>query len=214
MFSRAVVFNRRLHLPGRAVASGAARQLLGEVLQIFGTHIAKIDVHKPFAYLAGELLDKAGWYLSISHCSGVVVVALSNKPVGVDVEPISQSRNWLGMAREFYCPAEAAQLAQLEYEELRYQFLRSWVLKEAYIKMAQKDLFEGLTKVEVNGNQLILHEEGRWASTPHAWTCSTQEHVFGLFCGESVELEHLSSTSSVVELALNWERAVVREGAV
>lgn len=68
---------------------------------------------------------------NISHAGDFAVLALSQQPVGVDLERI-RPLDWQRIALRFFHPQERAYLAQSSEPE--NDFFRIWTLKESYLK--------------------------------------------------------------------------------
>lgn len=74
------------------------------------------------------VLSDGSAFISIAHCDDYVVCAVSEKPVGIDIEKIRPVKP--GMADKV-CTAEELQYVQ--QDETR--FFEIWTAKEAYFKM-------------------------------------------------------------------------------
>ncbi|MDE7082467.1 MAG: 4'-phosphopantetheinyl transferase superfamily protein [Clostridia bacterium] len=85
-------------------------------------------------------------YFSISHSGKVAVIALSNSPVGVDVE-LFKRRKFESIVSRF---------TDREKSEINVDFnafLRNWTAKEAFVKMNGGTLAMDLKKLEfIDGN--------------------------------------------------------------
>lgn len=69
-------------------------------------------------------------HVSISHCAGAVAVAVSDAPVGIDVERI---RPWDRFAaRRMLHPTEIGRVEQASDPDR--EFFRYWTAKESYVK--------------------------------------------------------------------------------
>jgi 4'-phosphopantetheinyl transferase len=90
-----------------------------------------------------------GPHFSLSHSAELALVAVSpDRPVGVDLEWISDERDVDGVARRAFGPAELAQLAGA-HGRARYElFFRVWTCKEACLKEGGRGI-AGLTEIEV-----------------------------------------------------------------
>lgn len=72
-------------------------------------------------------------HFNLSHSGDYVVVAVSDSPVGIDVE--HKTKCYETLAQRFFCEEECADIMSLDTEEERKQrFLEYWTGKEAYIK--------------------------------------------------------------------------------
>jgi len=73
------------------------------------------------------------YYFSLSHSKSCIVFAMSNCPVGVDIEFMSRQRNFERLAEMFMNPAELDILRSDSVAQTEY-FYRLWSAKEAYYK--------------------------------------------------------------------------------
>lgn len=88
----------------------------------------------------------AGPQFSLSYSGSVVAVAVSDQPVGIDVERLPDRRTVEAVAR-LLDPREARELQQLtEPDERRRRFARLWVMKEAYLKATGAGIGDGVAK--------------------------------------------------------------------
>ena len=86
---------------------------------------------KPF--LSGDSAH-AGLHFNLSHSDNMALLAISQAPVGIDIERVRKDRNLEKVAKRFFSPAEQSALQQLaEKDKLRALFA-CWTRKEAYIK--------------------------------------------------------------------------------
>lgn len=158
---KAIVKRASANSSGCATARGTGlllqyvgkRMLVGEV-QLLGDNnqfriidlsvdelIAAIDEPIDFQYIHGAD-GKPYWkdvsmpFFNVSHSDGVVVLAVSDREIGIDIQKI-KSKNELQMAERFYSEKEAALVAKSENEgfELFYKF---WARKEALGKCTGK----------------------------------------------------------------------------
>lgn len=74
---------------------------------------------------------KDGRFVSISHSGGVAAVALSDKPIGLDIQAHTE-RNFLSIARIVFCENEIEYLKKSDSTE--ETFFKLWCLKESYMK--------------------------------------------------------------------------------
>ncbi len=119
------------------------RTLLGEVLirVMLGGHLKISPKHLVFKeneygkpYLEGNPL-----YFNISHSGDWVVAAISDAPVGIDVEQVRQAD--LGIAERFFAVSEYNAIKASAYKDKQNQlFYTLWSGKESYIKMIGKGL--------------------------------------------------------------------------
>ena len=87
---------------------------------------------KPVAEVNGERVS-LGFNLSHSGGHGLIAIA-AHEQLGIDVEERKPGRNFEGIGRRVYGPAERRLLAQAEGQRKAAFFYQLWTLKEALIK--------------------------------------------------------------------------------
>lgn len=91
--------------------------------------------------------------ISLAHCRNTAVCAIAgNGKIGVDIESVTQSRDWLAMAENAFSATEALQLKESPISRGQH-FLSCWTLKEAYAKASGTALHEALGQLQVNVGQ-------------------------------------------------------------
>jgi 4'-phosphopantetheinyl transferase len=106
----------------RCLAAGALLRYALSQLGIGDYQVETEERGKP--YLKGLPV-----HFSLSHSGSFVLCALSDAPVGCDIQQIQQANGQL--ARRYFAPGEIALLENLPPEQAREQFCRLWVLKES-----------------------------------------------------------------------------------
>ena len=97
---------------------------------------------KPFMQNAlGKRIE--GVDFSISHCKNAIAVALSDRPVGVDVESFRHAEG--ALLRRTMNPEEQTQVR--EAEDPAEAFTRLWTKKEAVLKLRGTGLVDNLHEV-------------------------------------------------------------------
>ena len=71
---------------------------------------------------------------NVSHTDGVVLIALADTPVGVDVERLRDMPGAAGLVERYFSAAERRQFAELSEEVRTPGFFRGWTCKEAVLK--------------------------------------------------------------------------------
>ena len=89
------------------------------------------------------LPDAPAFQFNLSHSGERVLCAVSDRPVGCDVERIE--RDLTGLARRFFHPEEQAALAAVPEEERNALFVRLWTRKESYLKAKGTGISESLS---------------------------------------------------------------------
>ena len=74
-----------------------------------------------------------GTFFNLSHSCDMVICAVSEKPVGCDIEKIHEVRE--GIAERFFSDIEIRYLNQFEEDKKTDEFYRIWTMKESYLKM-------------------------------------------------------------------------------
>lgn len=82
-------------------------------------------------------------HFNLSHCREAVVCAVSNRPVGVDVESVGRYRESLVR----YTMSEAEQQAIREADDPALTFTRLWTMKEARLKLTGEGIGHALKDV-------------------------------------------------------------------
>lgn len=78
-------------------------------------------------------------HFNISHCPKAVFCAVSDSPIGVDVEEIQYDED---VAREVFSESELESIRSAESPEIRFTEL--WTMKEAYLKLQGTGLSDNL----------------------------------------------------------------------
>ena len=102
-------------------------------------------------------LTGLGHYVSISHTDGYVAVALADKPVGIDIEYIDDSRNFCRLADRFF---KGKELEAFNNSHNALTFYEIWTKKEAYSKIlgsGTAELFKGFDVFSLNN--AVFHTE-------------------------------------------------------
>lgn len=128
----------RLKQPQDRVRCLCAGMALDAALQTVGlcekqAVIALGEHGKPY------LAEHPRWHFSLSHSGEWAVCALSDAPIGVDVEryrPLS----YLALSRRYFTLAETEQLHECGDEEREALFFRLWTEKESVLKAIGRGL--------------------------------------------------------------------------
>jgi 4'-phosphopantetheinyl transferase len=81
-----------------------------------------------------RLRSPAGWHFNVSHSLGMGLVAVSDTPVGVDLEPVRPIENADGLVERFFATEEKSAYRALSAAAKPAGFLRGWTCKEAVLK--------------------------------------------------------------------------------
>lgn len=130
------------------------RSLLGEILSrsvlskklsipLQDISIKKAEKGKPF-------LKDHPLYFNISHSGDWVVVATSEKEIGVDIELIRKVD--FRIAERYFSEKEKKTLFSLSEEKQTAYFFDLWTLKESYLKLLGKGLTKSLSTFTITGD--------------------------------------------------------------
>ena len=114
----------REHIAGIELCREMIKQYFGVEFDSFRYN----DNGKPF-------VDKEGIFFNISHSKGRVVCAVSDKPVGVDIEKLTEkpTEEIENFAKRYFVENEIFALERENYSSVA--FYEIWTRKEAYSKM-------------------------------------------------------------------------------
>ena len=99
---------------------------------------------------------------NLSHSHNLVVCAISEKPVGIDVERIKDAYEHI--ADRFFTPTEVRYLAQYAGETKRSEFFRLWTMKESYMKMTGEGMKLALDRFEFHiEDEINVYRDGKKA---------------------------------------------------
>jgi len=102
----------------------------------------KNEYGKPF------LKNYPHFYFNISHSKDYVVCAVSDMPIGIDIELVKNIN--LNVAKRFFSASEYNYLLTQPKEEQLDYFYKLWTLKESYIKAVGKGLSIPLNSFSIN----------------------------------------------------------------
>jgi 4'-phosphopantetheinyl transferase len=103
--------------------------------EVVGAPIGMAPEAAPFLPGAGPPRLAAphdGTHVSLSHTHGAIAVAVSDRPVGVDIEAIERADDPVRLAALYFAPAEARLLGTLAAPQ--FEFTWRWTAKEALLK--------------------------------------------------------------------------------
>ena len=137
-----------------------------------------------------------GLEFNLSHSGDLVVCAVSEKPVGCDVEELREAPK--GVVARYYSDAEQAYLSRFSADEYDREFFRLWTMKESYVKMTGEGLgvpFETY-KVVADGECASWSENGYVRVLRngeiqgcHMDSVELQGHIISICAEECVPLE-------------------------
>lgn len=99
-----------------------------------------------------------GLEFSLSHSGNLVICAVSNQPIGCDIEKLREAPK--GVAERYFSASEQVFVDSIAGEEHKRAFFQIWTMKESYVKMTG----EGLG-VPFEAYELVFEEK----SCAHSW---------------------------------------------
>lgn len=137
---------------------GAANKqiVIGAFLQhCLSGYIGVIPSQIKFEYNEqGKPYVPSGVHFNMSHSGDYVVLAVSDHPVGIDIERLRHKR--LSVAKRFFCREEYEDIINAGGEkEQDRRFLEYWTFKEAYVKYLGKGL-----AVPLNSFRVVMSDSG------------------------------------------------------
>ncbi|WP_392886961.1 4'-phosphopantetheinyl transferase family protein [Eubacterium limosum] len=97
-----------------------------------------------------------------SHSGDYLVCAVSQNPVGVDVQLIDRTKRLMPLAKRFMSPGEVRRLESLDDEKRTQAFYRLWAQKESYMKYRGLGFALQLSAFEIQqrGEEYQILDEG------------------------------------------------------
>ena len=126
----------RLYIKENANAKELLKESLKKDYNISDYEIIYNEYNKP--YLKNEKI-----YFNISHINGTIVLVISDKEIGVDVEYFVYKES---VVRKYFTNNEQNEI--LNSTNKVYDFTRIWVMKEAFVKMKGVGISYGLINVD------------------------------------------------------------------
>lgn len=134
-----------------------AKTTIGKYLNIPAEHIEIVQSNNGKPYAVNFNIE-----FNISHCEEIVVCAINNTPVGIDIErirPISPK-----VAKKFFTIAEqeyilgktpCAEDYDTEFNDVQLKrFFECWTAKEAYLKYTGEGLTDNLSALEIDNTHI------------------------------------------------------------
>ncbi|MGB0561829.1 MAG: 4'-phosphopantetheinyl transferase family protein [Spirulinaceae cyanobacterium] len=151
-------------------ARGNLRRLLGGYLGLAPEAIEFSYGDRGKPYLAQHPVQ-----FNLSHSGDGLIYAFSrDRPIGVDIEQLQRAKDWLPLARRFFCGTEASAIAAVPAAEQAIAFFKLWTRKEAYLKATGEGL-QGLAKIEIALDATAQVVEKGW----EAWQILDLNHIPG-----------------------------------
>jgi 4'-phosphopantetheinyl transferase len=132
-----------------------------------GAGLLLLEVLKKHKISMGDLIYKGNGKpdiedicFNLSHSGDMVVCAISEKQIGVDIEQIEDIKE--NIARRFFTKYENQYLNQYKEERKRNEFFRLWTMKESYMKYTGEGMKLALDKFEFHfDNETSVYRDGK-----------------------------------------------------
>ena len=110
----------------------------------------------PFSFSYGErgkpyLAKREDIHFNISHSGDYVCAAVSDKPVGVDIQFREENHiRERKVAERFFTAADRKRLGACAYAQYHDLFYRIWSIRESYVKLTGEGMSGGLSGFEID----------------------------------------------------------------
>lgn len=133
-------------------------------LSLVGYWLAKLTIKKVFGIPLADIEFKieesgkpyvAGYpdvHFNISHSGNIVLCALYDKPVGIDIQKMKDS-NFELLAKRVFTEKEKEQFYSAPQDGRKAQFFRTWTAKESYLKFLGTGIKD--FKKDIDGNCVV-----------------------------------------------------------
>ena len=114
------------------------------------------------------LADYPDIHFNLSHCHEAVVCAVSDRPVGIDVESIRRYRESLVR----FTMSEEEQQAIFEADDPALMFTRLWTMKEARLKLSGEGIGHNMATVlndATVGFETVVSADRRYVYSVASW---------------------------------------------
>ena len=98
-------------------------------------------------------------HFNLSHSGAYVCCGLSDSPVGVDIQKITDVKK--GLAGRFFTEDDNRRLNACSGEERKALFFRMWSIKESFIKLTGRGMAQGLDTFEIDWEKNRVHDRGK-----------------------------------------------------
>ena len=82
-----------------------------------------------------------GFFFSLSHSKDAIAVAISDSPIGIDIEHVDKNRS-ARIANRIMTPEEYSHYDALGNDDKACYLIGCWTAKEAYFKAGESKIFE------------------------------------------------------------------------
>ncbi len=145
---RAFRFKFEKHQRRYIAARGSLRKILAGQLNLEPSEI-DLKYSKQGKPQISAKQNKKNIHFNLSHSHELAIIGLTlNKPVGIDIEYLTDKKDHLGLAKRFFSNKEYEIISSLPKDNQNDAFYRVWTRKEAYLKATGEGI-SGIEKIEV-----------------------------------------------------------------
>tara|TARA_B100001093_G_scaffold361483_1_gene346203 strand:- start:274 stop:903 length:630 start_codon:yes stop_codon:yes gene_type:complete len=164
----------------------ALREILAAYLSVCPSSLIfkKLEHGKP-------VLEGYHLAFNLTHSDGVALIAVGGSDVsrvGIDIEPMGRSVDALNLAKRFFSKKEFEALRDTGMVNPQAEFMKLWVLKEAYMKAVGCGLSGGMDEshIQLDGDRPTLVScHGRWGDAS-LWMMRLLQVQVGYIAGLAV----------------------------
>ena len=150
--------------------------LLNKVLESYGKNYHDIS----FGEHGKPELD--GFYFNLSHSEDMVICAVSDSPVGCDVEKLREAPK--GIAERYFGKCEKQYLDACEAKDYDKAFFCLWTIRESYVKMTGEGLGIPRGSFEVvPGEEVRILRDGE-VQNCHIYETTVNDYCISVCAGE------------------------------
>lgn len=152
------------------------RKLLRAIL---AAYLGRNPQELAFAFSADgkpSLVDSEGFHFNLTHTEGMVQLAVSRRPVGIDCERFRPLETATGLVGRFFAAEENRIYELLPADFQPYGFLRAWACKEALLKgvgCGARGLEQCVVEMDPRKPSRVLQLAGPAAELGELWGLAT-----------------------------------------
>lgn len=134
-------------------------------------------------------------HFNISHSFIYLAIAISNAPIGIDVEKI-RTRNYQAVLSRYFASSETEYILSLPLEQQNKAFIQLWTLKESFLKYKGCGIANNIQNYPIEMN---------YEKKAFQMAKNTKENVF--FDSRYIGKEYyMSICSPLREIPFVWEK--------
>ncbi|MBF2057914.1 MAG: 4'-phosphopantetheinyl transferase superfamily protein [Cyanobacterium sp. T60_A2020_053] len=107
------------------------------------------DIEFSYTIKGKPFLTNSALNFNLSHTEDMVIYAISEKIIGIDIEKNDKILKHEELAERFFCPSEYQLIKQINQDKKAELFYQFWTAKEAFLKATGEGLSGGLNTMEL-----------------------------------------------------------------